>query len=208
MNWVYLDLDGTLTDPYEGISKSLLYSLEPWDITFEGDSVHHLVGPPLRDTYGVLGLSSEEAERAVDRFRERYDVIGWSENRVFDGIPEALERLRAAGLRLGIATSKPTGSARRIAEHFGLSAHLEFVAGASLDSSRDAKADVIAWARSEFGAGHGWMVGDRSHDIKGGKAHGLGTVGVTWGFGGRAELEEAGADHVVEAPAELATLLA
>ncbi|NND84920.1 MAG: HAD hydrolase-like protein [Acidimicrobiia bacterium] len=207
VNWAYLDLDGTLTDPYEGISKSLLHSLEPWGITFDEDSLRRLVGPPLRDTYGTLGLAPDDAELAVERFRERYDVVGWAENRVFDGIPEALGALRAAGLRLGIATSKPTGIARRIAEHFGLAGHLEFVAGASLDASRDAKADVIAWAQTEFGAGDGWMVGDRSHDIVGGRAMGLATIGVTWGFGDRAELADAGADHIVDAVGDLAAFL-
>lgn len=208
MTWVYLDLDGTLTDPFEGISASLTHSLEPWGFTFDEPTLRGLVGPPLRETYGALGLSPEESERAVDRFRERYDVVGWAENRVFDGIPEALALLRGAGLRLGVATSKPTEVARRIIEHFGLGEHLEFVAGASLDASRDAKADVIGWAQREFGAGAGWMVGDRSHDVVGGRAMGLGTVGVTWGFGDRDELERAGADHVVDAVAELPTLLA
>ena len=196
MTWVYLDLDGTLTDPYEGISKSLLYSVEPWGVSFDEETIRPLVGPPLRDTYSKLGLSPEEGEQAVARFRERYEDVGWAENRVIDGIPEALEVLRAAGLRLGIATSKPTGSATVIAKHFGLDGYLDFIAGASLDASRDAKADVIGWARSEFGAGAGWMVGDRSHDIVGGRAWGLSTIGVTWGFGDRAELIDARADHV------------
>jgi phosphoglycolate phosphatase len=208
MNWVYLDLDGTLTNPYEGISRSLIYSVEPWGITLEDDAIRPLVGPPLRVTYAALGLSPADAELAVNRYRERYEDVGWAENEVIAGIPEALDVMRAAGLRLGIATSKPTGSATVIADHFGLSPRLEFIAGASLDGSRDAKANVIAWARSEFGAGEGWMVGDRSHDINGGRAHGLGTVGVSWGFGDRQELAQAGADHIVDAPRELADLLA
>lgn len=208
MNWVYLDLDGTLTDPYEGIAKSLLYSIEPWGIALDDDTIRPLVGPPLRDTYALFGLSPEEGEQAVARFRDRYEDVGWAENQVIEGIPEALEALRSVGLRLGIATSKPTGSATVIAKHFGLDGHLDFIAGASLDSSRDAKADVIGWARSEFGAGDGWMVGDRSHDIVGGQVWGLSTIGVTWGFGGHAELTEAGADHVIDAPSELARLLA
>ncbi len=208
MNWVYLDLDGTLTDPYEGISKSLLHSVEPWGITLDDEAIRPLVGPPLRETYRNLGLSPHEAERAVERYRERYEAIGWAENRIIEGIPETLSTLREAGRLLGIATSKPTGSATVIADHFGLSAHMQFIAGASLDGSRDAKADVIAWARSALGAGEGWMVGDRSHDIVGGREWGLTTIGVTWGFGGRDELEAAGAHHVVDSPAELTALLA
>lgn len=207
MNWVYLDLDGTLTDPWEGISKSLVYSIEPWGITLDDETIRPLVGPPLRDTYAKLGLSDAEGERAVARFRERYEDVGWAENRVIDGVPEALEALRSGGLRLGVATSKPTGSATIIAKHFGLDGHLEFIAGASLDKSRDAKADVIGWARSEFGAGDGWMVGDRSHDVVGGRVWGLSTIGVTWGFGDREELLAADADHVIDLPAELVPIL-
>ncbi len=207
MNWVYLDLDGTLTDPFEGITKSLLHSLLPWGISADDQTMRAWVGPPLRETYAALGLSETEGEAAVERFRDRYLEVGWSENVVFPGIPEALGTLRAAGWRLGVATSKPTEPAQRIVDHFGIGHHFEFVAGASLDKSRDAKADVIAWARSEFGAGEGWMVGDRRHDIIGGQAHGLDTVGVLWGYGGRAELEAAGATHLVSSPKDLAEVL-
>lgn len=204
--WVYLDLDGTLTDPFEGIGRSVLHSLTPWGIVQDPEELRGWIGPPLRDSYIAVGLSPADAEQAVTRFRERYFEVGWRENVVYQGIPEVLEDLRERGFRLGIATSKPTEPARRIADHFGLSPHLEFVAGAALDGSRDAKADVIAWARAEFGAGSGWMVGDRSHDITGGRLQGLGTIGVLWGYGSPEEL--GAADHVVAAPAELLSVLA
>lgn len=203
---MYLDLDGTLTDPFEGISRSVLHSLTPWGIAQEPEELRGWIGPPLRDSYLEVGLSPADAELAVTRFRERYFEVGWSENAVYPGVPEVLEALRESGFRLGIATSKPTEPARRIADHFGLSPHLEFVAGAALDGSRDAKADVIAWARSEFGAGPGWMVGDRSHDITGGRLQGLSTIGVLWGYGSRDELEDA--DHFVASPGELLSVLA
>lgn len=208
MTWVYLDLDGTLTDPYEGLANCVRHALEPWGIGQGDEELRGWVGPPLRDSFAALGLGNDEVEAAVRRFRERYFDVGWAENAPYPGIETALARLGAAGLRLGIATSKPTEPARRIVDHFGLGEHLEFVAGASLGAERDTKADVIAWARSEFGAGDGWMVGDRHHDVEGGRAWDLGTVGVTWGYGDRDELLEAGADHLVDTPADLADLLA
>ncbi len=207
VTWAYFDLDGTLTDPFEGISRSVVHALRPWGLTQTPDELRGWVGPPLRDSFRGVGLSADEAEEAIERFRVRYFDVGWAENRVFGGIPEALEALQAAGFRLGIATSKPTEPARRIVEHFGLAPHFRFVAGASLDGSRDTKADVIAWARSEFSAGHGWMIGDRSHDIEGGRAHRMGTVGVLWGFGSAIELADAGATHLAATPAELPGLL-
>ncbi len=207
MTWVYLDLDGTLTDPYDGISRSVTHSLEPWGITQSADELRGWIGPPLRDSYVRVGLTPTQAEDAVALFRDRYFEVGWAENVVFEGVPDALLALRRLGFRLGIATSKPTEPARRIADHFGLSPLLDFVAGASLDGSRDAKADIIAWARSEFGAGDGWMVGDRSHDIVGGRDQGLETIGVLWGYGTHSELAGAGATHLAATPAELVTVL-
>ena len=203
---VLLDLDGTLTDPYEGISRCVAHALATLGRPpLTEAELRSFVGPPLQDRFAALGLDEADVERAVALYRERFADVGLYENRVYDGVPEALVELRAAGHRLGVATSKPTPFAERIVAHFGLDEHLEAVVGATLDGTRRAKADVVAFALDTL-RGHGvggTMVGDRAQDVVGGRAHGLRTVGVTWGFAEPGELETAGADVLVDVPARL-----
>ena len=153
------------------------------------------------------GFSKEQAVRAVADYREYYAVTGIFENRVYDRVFEMLRTLKDHGVRCILATSKPEGYANQILEHFGLSDYFDFVAGATMDEKRTNKADVIAYALAETGAENVVMVGDREHDIHGGKVNGLATVGVLYGYGSREELETAGADYIAETAADIPALI-
>lgn len=205
---VLLDLDGTLTDPYEGITKSVSYALERLGLPpLTPDRLRAFIGPPLQDQFASLGLNAEMVDRAVSYYRERFAERGLFENQVYEGIREALGDLGAASHRLAVATSKPTHFAQRIVDYFGLGVHFELVAGATLDGSRRHKADVIQYALTTLGtdAGEAVMVGDRAQDVLGARAHGMRSIGVQWGYAEPGELAAAGADTLVDEPIELAT---
>lgn len=191
---VLFDLDGTLTDPAEGITKSIVYALDKLGVRHEGpQSLLDFIGPPLRPALAErFGLSAEDCEQAVAFYRERFSTVGIYENRLFDGVPELLAALKAAGKTLGLATSKPEVYAERILQHFGLRGWFDQVTGASLDGSLAEKADVIAVALSRWplvDPARVVMVGDRRHDLDGAREHGLAAIGLLCGFGDRAELE-------------------
>jgi phosphoglycolate phosphatase len=207
---VLLDLDGTLTDPYDGITRCVSYALEGLGRPRLGQrELRSFIGPPLQDRFASLGLDDSEVERAVDLYRERFRDIGLFENRVYDGIPEALAALAAVPVRLALATSKPTLFARRIVEHFGLDVHLDLVAGATLDGSRRTKADVIRFALTTLAVDPATavMVGDREQDIVGARTMGLSSIGVTWGYAEPDELGTAGPDQLADTPQELVDAL-
>jgi HAD superfamily hydrolase (TIGR01549 family) len=184
---VIFDLDGTLTDSARGIVSSFCYALaqvgEP--VPDDADLAGMVVGPPMHQTLRGLGLG-EKTDAAIAAYRADYTTRGWELNEVFDEIPELLADLRAAGVRLAVATSKSEPTARKILEHFGLDAHFEVIAGASPDGARATKADVLAHALSQLDPvpEHVLMVGDRSHDVHGASHHGIDTVVVQWGYGG------------------------
>lgn len=205
---VLFDLDGTLTDSGLGITNSAMYGLEQmgWPVP-PREELYKFIGPPLLDTYQEqYGMTPEQAQEAVRHFRVYFADKGILENEVYDGIPEALERLRKAGKRLVLATSKPEAFARRIMAHFGLDRFVPQIAGATMDPSRSQKHQVIAYALKEFDIdpARAVMVGDRRHDVQGAKENGLPCIGVSFGFGSREELETAGAVAVVDSPAQLA----
>lgn len=209
--YLFFDLDGTLTDPGEGITNSVAYALDKFGITVtDRASLYPFIGPPLVDSFmKFYGFSHEDAERAVVCYREYFRDRGIFENRLYKGIPEVLKALRDAGKTLVIATSKPEPFAKRIVEHFGLSPYFTLVAGASFDETRSEKWDVIEYAmdslkltdRSEI-----VMIGDRKHDIIGAKKTGLDSVGVLWGYGDREELTVAGADVIFDTVGQLTAL--
>ncbi|WP_280828246.1 HAD-IA family hydrolase [Mycobacterium sp. OTB74] len=187
---VLFDLDGTLTDSAEGIVASFRHALAEigaGDICAEvpdGDLAGRIVGPPMHVTLRSLGLGAK-ADEAITAYRADYTTRGWSMNRMFDGIDALLADLRAAGVRLAVATSKAEPTAQRIVEHFGIDEHFEVIAGASVDGSRSAKADVVAHALTQLHPvpERVLMVGDRSHDVEGAAAHGIDAVVVDWGYG-------------------------
>jgi phosphoglycolate phosphatase len=207
-----LDLDGTLTDPLEGIGNALDRAMAALGMPgLRPEQRRAAVGPPLAEVFATLGVPDDRVDDAIAAYREYYGHQGLLENRVYDGVPDALARVRDAGIRLVLATSKPEPFAARIVERFGLAPLLDHVAGATLDGTVARKADVIARALAAVGAAAGpdvVMVGDRSHDVLGAAEHGLTCVGVEWGYAEPGELEAAGAIAVVRTPGELADLLA
>ncbi len=182
---VIFDLDGTLTDSAEGIVASFRHALDAIGAQApEGDLADRIVGPPMHITLAEMGLGERAAE-AIAAYRSDYTARGWAMNALYDGVTELLSDLRSAGVRLAIATSKAEPTARRILEHFGLAHHFEVIAGATLDGSRAAKADVVAHALRQVGPlpDRVVMVGDRAHDVEGAAAHGIDTIVVGWGYG-------------------------
>jgi phosphoglycolate phosphatase-like HAD superfamily hydrolase len=182
---VIFDLDGTLTDSADGIVSSFRHALgSVGAVVPDGDLAGMVVGPPMHHTLRKLGLG-EQTDAAIAAYRQDYMTRGWAINRLFDGIPALLADLRAAGVRLAVATSKAEPTAQRILSHFGLDEHFEVIAGASVDGSRAAKADVVAHALAQLDGvpERVVMVGDRSHDVEGAAEHGIDTVVVEWGYG-------------------------
>ncbi|MBV9515892.1 MAG: HAD-IA family hydrolase [Mycobacteriaceae bacterium] len=185
---VIFDLDGTLTDSARGIVSSFRHALAHVGMPLPDnpDLAGMVVGPPMHQTLRGLGLG-ERTDAAIAAYRADYTSRGWELNEVFDEIPELLADLRAAGVRLAVATSKNEPTAKKILAHFGLDEHFEVIAGASPDGVRATKADVIAHALSQLHPvpEHVLMVGDRRHDVHGASHHGIDTVVVEWGYGGR-----------------------
>ena len=198
---VLLDLDGTLTDPYPGIRASILHALERLGRPPVGEDVlRATVGPPLEAAFAaMLDGDAALAKQALALYRERYAPIGIYENRVFDGITEALADLRAAGFSLYVASSKPRVFCERIVEHFGLAPHFDRVYGSELDGRNVAKADLIAHllAAERLAPAHCVMVGDRRHDVDGARANGMRVIGVAWGYGDAAEFAATPPDVMV-----------
>jgi phosphoglycolate phosphatase len=182
---VIFDLDGTLTDSAEGIVASFLHALSHVGAAVpEGDLAAQIVGPPMDDTFRAMELG-DDAEEAIAAFRAQYGTRGWAMNTLFDGIAALLADLRAAGVRLAVATSKLEPTARRILAHFDIERHFEVIAGASPDGSRKTKVEVLAHALEQLQPlpERVLMVGDRSHDVEGAAEHGIDTVVVGWGYG-------------------------
>ena len=200
---VLFDLDGTLTDPGLGITNSVMHALKKWGIEVkERESLYRFIGPPLQDSFmQYYGFSAEDAETSVAYYREYFREKGLYENEVYPGVEKLLTDLKAAGKTLAVATSKPEEFAIRILKHFGLDGYFDVIAGATMDSSRSKKADVIAYCLERLGVtelSRVVMVGDREHDIIGAKKVGVDTIGVLVGYGSREELEAAGATHIAE----------
>ena len=202
-DFLFFDLDGTLTDPAPGITNSFIYALKYFGIEIPSyETLCSFIGPPLPDTFkNQLGFSDEKTLEGVKKYREYFAEKGLLENSVYDGIPELLEKLKKAGKKLVVATSKPEEYSVRIIEHFGLSPYFENVCGSLMNESRSKKDQVIEYAiernkisdRSKI-----LMIGDRKHDILGAKKAGIKSCGVLFGYGSLEELKAAGADFIAE----------
>ncbi len=206
---VLFDLDGTLTDSGEGIINCAALALEHFGLPIPSrEALRVFVGPPLRDTFLRFGVAPENIDEAVAVFRGRYIPIGKFENTPYPGIEALLKRLNAAGHSLYVATSKPETTAVEILEKFGLAPYFDIIAGAAMDGSRDAKEAVIAYLLEQTGdPGNAVMVGDTAFDVLGAKAHGIPTIGVSWGYGSIADMEQAGAIAIAHTMEELLSLL-
>lgn len=209
---VLFDLDGTLTDPGLGITNSILYAMQQEKMPLPPrQELYQFIGPPLLEAFqSVFGVSEPQALRMLTNFRIYFEKQGIYENTKYEGIDAMLQRLRDAGCRLAVATSKPEHFAAMVLDHFGLTQYFELIAGANLDETRSAKHAVIAYALDRLGEpdrATTIMVGDRSHDIVGGKRNDLATLGVLYGFGNQAEMEGAGADMIASTVDQVADLL-
>ncbi|MEL7187659.1 MAG: HAD hydrolase-like protein [Pseudomonadota bacterium] len=205
---IYFDLDGTLTDPYEGITKCILYAIDKLGFERPSDDwLYKSIGPPLWDTFPEV-VGDDLTIRAVELYRERFNDVGWLENKPYDGILDALTAVHDTGARLFVATAKPQKAAARIIEHFGMGQFFTEVYGSEPDGTRSRKGDLLEWAigRNEP-VEHRVMIGDRKHDLIGAVANGMHPVGVSYGYGSVAELERAGARSIAASPAEIPALL-
>jgi len=190
---ILFDLDGTLTDPREGITRSIQYALAKLGID-EPDltCLEHFIGPPLLQAFmQFYAFDEAKAWEAVNFYRERFKVTGLYENRVFDGVSELLGELQGQGRTLYIATSKPWVFAREIARHFDFARHFKVIYGSELDGTRTNKVELIGHLLAEEGLdpAQTLMIGDRKHDLIGARSNGLEAVAVGYGFGSREELE-------------------
>ncbi len=206
---VYFDLDGTLTDPFQGITLSIQYALRELsaDVPPQQDLAAY-IGPPLRAGFSrLLGTTdSVRVERAVTLYRERYAEIGLFENHVYDGVPFMLETLTLRGHTLLMATSKPRVYAERIAEQFGLAGYFKEIFGSELDGRLDDKRELLAHALTlhPFKSSPSLMIGDRDFDVNAARVNGMNSIGVSYGYGSREELTSAGADSICDSPPEVA----
>lgn len=214
-DYILFDLDGTLTDPKEGITKSVRHALNHYGIQVEDlDSLCPFIGPPLAESFErFYGFAPETAREAVLVYREYFADRGWSENLEYPGIRELLARLKDAGKHLFVATSKPEVFAERILKHFGMDGFFEIIGGADLEETRVKKADVIRYVLARAGlegpgaVDQAVMVGDREHDVLGAREVSMDSVGVLYGYGSRREFEACRPMAVAETVSDLEQLL-
>jgi phosphoglycolate phosphatase len=209
---VLFDLDGTLTDPREGIIACFKHALNGLGYSSPRDSdLECYIGPPLQECFASLlpSESPRQIDAAVDLYRQQFSTKGIFQNAVYPGIRDALAELRTGGARLYIATSKPCVFAQRIVDHFGLRSYFQMIYGSELDGIRSTKSELIAHilGKESIPPRSTFMVGDRAHDVIGAKANGVSPVAALWGYGTREELTAAGATVFCERPEMLGKVL-
>ena len=209
---VLFDLDGTLSDPKPGITRCIQYALS--ELGYQPPDVNELlwcIGPPLKSSFSQLLQTSDDTllEEAISLYRSRFSTIALLENSLYPQIPETLKIIRAAGYQTFVATSKPHIYATRIIEYFDLAPLFDGIYGSELDGNRSVKGDLISYIleRESLLTSTVVMVGDRLHDIIGAKKNNIASIGVTYGYGSREELETHGADLIADYPKEIPTLL-
>ena len=202
------DLDGTLSDPFVGISRSINYALQSmgYDVV-DAERVRPLIGPPLTEIFAqLLGTVPRTTMLdLIDKYRERYAMIGYTENELYEDIPNTMALLAEHGYRMGICTSKRQDYALRIVEMFGLSHYFSFVDGG--DVGVEKRQQIATLVANGISATTAVMIGDRAVDIHAGKTNNMVAAGVLWGFGERAELEQAAPDFLLESPGDMLEML-
>jgi phosphoglycolate phosphatase len=206
---VYFDLDGTLTDPYVGITQCILYALDKLGFPHPTDEyLYSCIGPSLYDTFPEM-VGKTLTPKAIDLYRERFNDVGWLENVPYDGIHDALAAVADSDCILFVATSKPRIAAGRIVEHFELAEYFDKIYGCELDGTRANKTDLLKFAVSENPqASSRTMIGDRKHDVIGALANNIRPLGVSYGYGSSEELLTAGATAIAGTPAEIPGIIA
>lgn len=210
--YILFDLDGTLTNSQLGITTCVAYALESFGIHTENpEELRKFIGPPLKESFvKYYNMTDGEGDRAVEKYRERFATVGLYENEVYAGIPELLQKLKAQGKMLLVATSKPTVYSDKILEHFGLKEYFSYIAGSELDGTRVNKAEVIQYALEQMKITESEkivMIGDKEHDMIGAGICGVDSIGVLYGFGEREELENHGATYIAETVSDLEKIL-
>ncbi len=211
-DYILFDLDGTLTDPGLGITNSVMYALRKFNINVDNRAdLYKFIGPPLKDSFQEFyRFTDDQSGLAVSYYREYFRKQGMLENKVYDGIPELLARLKENRKTLIVATSKPETFTLEILRHFRLYEYFDFVAGATMDDTRNKKADIIRYALKKCriaDKSSAVMIGDRKHDIIGAKENGLDSIGVLYGYGDEKELADAGATFIAASAAEIENLI-
>lgn len=207
---ILLDLDGTLSDNSKGIFKGVIRALEYFNIDYCESDLNSFIGPPLLDSFMIkYNMDNTSALKAVEVYREYYSVDGLFENTLYDGVEKVLSVLKERGKKLYLTTAKPQVFAEKIMIHFGVDHYFEGIYGATLDTSRIHKEDIIKYVimSNKLEKRVTIMVGDRYHDIEGADVNGIDSVGVTYGFGSRDELVASGADFVIDDIAALPEIL-
>lgn len=209
---VLFDLDGTITDPAEGIINSIARALFAMNRTMISEEIcRRFIGPALMDSFTrYCNMTPDEARQAIAHFREYYGEHGMFECYVFDGIEPLLQRLKAAGKRLAVATAKAEPFAVKLLQYYGLDTYFDCIAAAALDNTRNDKAAIIAYALSSLGVtdhSRAVMIGDREFDITGAHEAGMPAIGVLYGYGTREELSRAGAEYLAETPEQAGDLI-
>ncbi len=210
--YILFDLDGTLTDPKEGIINSIVYSLKKYGISVDNHTVlTNFIGPPLADSFKkYFGFDREKSLEAISFYREYFKTKGIFENFLYEKIEEMLYKLKAEGKTVILATSKPEEFALKILEHFNIIKYFDFVCGSLLDNTRTDKHDIIEFALNRLHISDkslAVMIGDREYDIIGAKSSGIDSIGVTYGYGSYNELKNAGSTYILETVEELMALL-
>lgn len=206
---ILFDLDGTLTDSGEGIINCATLALEHFGLPVpDRETMRVFVGPPLQDTFVKFGVPADKTDEAIAVYRSRYTTVGKFENFPYPGVQALLEALKRQGHRLFVATSKPESMSVEILEKFGLADYFDMICGATFDSSRSKKEDVIAYLLQKAGSTENVvMVGDTAFDVIGAAAHGISTIGVSWGYGKAEDMQNAGAVAIAHTMTELLDLL-
>lgn len=209
---ILFDLDGTLTDPKLGITKSVQYALKKLNIEISDlNALEPFIGPPLGVSFKeIYHFNEEKVIVAIEYYREYFSINGLFENEVYEGIRELLETLLShSDIRLFVATSKPTTFANRILEHFNLLENFEYVCGSELDGTRSDKTEIITYIIDKFNLDKEQtiMIGDRKHDIIGANNNKIHSIGVGFGYGDEEELLNISPTYIVNTVTELADLL-
>ena len=211
--YVLFDLDGTLNDPYEGITSCIKYALASVGLD-ENDpaKLRSYIGPPLRNTFALYGFDAEKCEELVKKYREKFLVTGIHQNITYEGTIEMLKTLHEHGCKISLASCKPEKACRIILEEKNMMEYFDEVCGATEDKTLDTKPAIIGVALKRLGVKadeleHVYMVGDRDMDMIGAHENNVAAVGALYGYGGREELLESGADYLIEKPFDLVDIV-
>ena len=206
------DFDGTIADSGEGVINSVIYALKKYGIAEnDREKLRYFIGPPLFDSFrDMYGVSDSDADRLIAYYRERYNVEGYLETRLYDGIQALLQKLRACGVKTAICSSKPEVFVEKISENLGILPYLDHISAVTFRDKNADKTPLLQKALRLCGIEDpraAVMVGDRYFDTRAAAGLGVTAVGVTYGFGTREELQENGADYIADNTAQLETIL-